>query len=555
MREHLGCLTNPNYENIDDTYYDLLNEREDISSINPIMNQKNISKGMIIILFDWMWDMCEELFSVPVYFLSVDLVKLHLRDHPDVKRNKLQLVGVICMMSALKMDKPSLFDDDIFSLMSEMTSSVYSRDEVKKSFIDYKYEISTGYDYLHFYNEILWANQKISNIDSIYSEMINYLRSAWHICDSSSRDIAYSCFLEVLQNNNITYTGRKYGKVIHLLNERSTTYQRGFMLPPRYAGSEMTQYVMPQDVMKMLTEGNLPLSHNIMGSSTEYVILGSGLHGAVFYLKSDPSVAIKGCKMTYHIDIKMKDDMMITQSECINEMIMISQMMTHPHVNFLKYEKFLICPNYDEPTTRYSIYIMMERLDVTFDNLFNKPITYDFILSILYQILMTIKTLQDMFQGVHNDLHSGNIMFKKINTDSPYIGDSKIPNHGYVFKLFDFGLMSTFKKKIISRDIINNLYNKYNISSEYMPGYDIGCILYIFIIRMKYYLPKDKEERLKIKSIFLLLVGSISDRIISLSDFLKTYYNNEERPNHKLASLPLVQLIDNEIFDAYRTKD
>ena len=88
--------------------------------------------------------------------------------------------------------------------------------------------------------------------------------------------------------------------------------------------------------------------------------------------------------------------------------------------------------------------ICLEKCEGTLDELFMKnKITEKNGAGILFQIIMILLTYQQKFNFTHNDLHTNNIMFK--TTDIKYLyykynGKTyKVPTHGRIFKLIDFG--------------------------------------------------------------------------------------------------------------------
>jgi len=79
------------------------------------------------------------------------------------------------------------------------------------------------------------------------------------------------------------------------------------------------------------------------------------------------------------------------------------------------------------------------------------------ILSCMFQISFALCYLQKKFNFTHNDLHVNNIMFKK--TEKAYLYYKfnniyfKVPTHGYLFKIIDFGrAIFTFHKKLFFND-------------------------------------------------------------------------------------------------------
>ena len=108
-------------------------------------------------------------------------------------------------------------------------------------------------------------------------------------------------------------------------------------------------------------------------------------------------------------------------------------------------------------------YIFLEKLEGTLEDFLEiENINTELIKSCLFQIIFTLAYLQKHFKFTHNDLHINNIMY--ITTKLTYIYYKynniyfKVPTHGYIFKIIDFGrIIFTFKNKTF----FNDVYSKY----------------------------------------------------------------------------------------------
>jgi len=84
-------------------------------------------------------------------------------------------------------------------------------------------------------------------------------------------------------------------------------------------------------------------------------------------------------------------------------------------------------------------------MDGTLDSLLNDEDEMDFDewTSCLFQIIITLIVYQKMFNFTHNDLHTNNIMFQKTEKQYLYYRYNqkyyKVPTHGRIFKIIDFG--------------------------------------------------------------------------------------------------------------------
>ena len=89
--------------------------------------------------------------------------------------------------------------------------------------------------------------------------------------------------------------------------------------------------------------------------------------------------------------------------------------------------------------------ICLECMDGTLDSLLNDEDEMDFDewTSCLFQIIITLIVYQKMFKFTHNDLHTNNIMFQKTEKQYLYYRYNqkyyKVPTHGRIFKIIDFG--------------------------------------------------------------------------------------------------------------------
>jgi len=147
--------------------------------------------------------------------------------------------------------------------------------------------------------------------------------------------------------------------------------------------------------------------------------------------------------------------------------------------------------------------ICLEKCDGTMDELFEKELLDDITsASALFQIIMTLLIYQKVFHFTHNDLHTNNIMYK--NTKAKYIYYCykgiyyKVPTHGKIFKIIDFGRgIYTFQKKLFCSDSFSSTgdattqYNFGPFNNEKKPllepnySFDLcrlGCSIYDFII-------------------------------------------------------------------------
>ncbi len=97
----------------------------------------------------------------------------------------------------------------------------------------------------------------------------------------------------------------------------------------------------------------------------------------------------------------------------------------------------------------------------------------------LFQIIASLQILQKNYNFTHNDLHTNNVVWKK--TEKPYLyykKDStiwKIPTHGYIFQIIDFGraIFQVQNKTMISSDFYDEeeACGQYNFGPIYDDSY------------------------------------------------------------------------------------
>lgn len=85
----------------------------------------------------------------------------------------------------------------------------------------------------------------------------------------------------------------------------------------------------------------------------------------------------------------------------------------------------------------------------------------------IFQIIIALAQIQNIYNMTHNDLHTNNIMWSKTDKEFLYYKSVngqiyKVPTYGKVFRIIDFGRA------------IYSVNNKTIISDDYLPGNDAG---------------------------------------------------------------------------------
>ena len=159
--------------------------------------------------------------------------------------------------------------------------------------------------------------------------------------------------------------------------------------------------------------------------------------------------------------------------------------------------------------------IALEKCDGTFDQLLeNEQLDKKQIASALMQIIFTLITYQKAFSFTHNDLHTNNVLYKE--TSQKYISYKyknqhyKVPTHGRIFKIIDFGRsIYRFGKHILCTQSFapgGDAYGQYNTEPylndtkarlEPNRSFDLcrlGCSMYDFVFDSERPLPKKMDD-------------------------------------------------------------
>jgi serine/threonine protein kinase len=97
----------------------------------------------------------------------------------------------------------------------------------------------------------------------------------------------------------------------------------------------------------------------------------------------------------------------------------------------------------------------VELFDFTLDRL--KDLKDEVVLSILFQILFAVASIQIQYGMFHNDIKKENILVKVIPSGGYWVYKLNgkkyyVPNHGYIVALNDFGVSIAYKPGIAVKD-------------------------------------------------------------------------------------------------------
>lgn len=201
----------------------------------------------------------------------------------------------------------------------------------------------------------------------------------------------------------------------------------------------------------------------------------------------------------------------------------------------------IICPD----SEKYCLALMIERVTYSFREWIeeSEKINFSTVKHLLFQIYFTILLLQKD-KLVHYDLHSRNIMLKKLDITDPLtrnpwvykIGDKTwvLPACPIMFKLMDNGLMAKYSEPMsYNRNFEKEGAEKVGIYPFYQPGYDWGFVLNIFLGNLKEMYTKMNSKDGKACCDFIFNLCLDFAQVKDLDEF-KTFYS-KGRPTKELS--------------------
>ena len=218
--------------------------------------------------------------------------------------------------------------------------------------------------------------------------------------------------------------------------------------------------------------------------------------------------------------------------------------------------------------------LFIEKLDGTIEDLISseiKELDINIIKSCIFQISFALLYLQKKFNFTHNDLHVNNVMFKKTDKIFLYYKYNniyyKVPTHGYIFKIIDYGrAIFTFHNKIFFNDTFekhgeaegqytypNNILYLNKSDNIVNPNYSFDlCRLAITILDVCNYNKFEdyKEKQSFIDFIYNLTLNNEGISLAELNDDFKMYISIAKSANNALPE----KTIQNYIFKDYRIK-
>lgn len=219
--------------------------------------------------------------------------------------------------------------------------------------------------------------------------------------------------------------------------------------------------------------------------------------------------------------------------------------------------------------------LFIEKLEGTLEDLLLdiKDLDTDIILSCIFQISYALHYLQKHYLFTHNDLHTSNIMYCKTDKEYLYYKFNnkyfKIPTHGYIFKIIDFGRsIFTFHNKLFYNDTFEKYgeaEGQYTCPKMIYPGDEIVkqnivkpnyhfdlCRLSITIldcIRFEHNVDY-KEKQSFVNFIYNMTLTEKDESLFDLKDDFNMYISIAKKSCHCLPS----DIIQNFIFKKYQIK-
>ena len=216
----------------------------------------------------------------------------------------------------------------------------------------------------------------------------------------------------------------------------------------------------------------------------------------------------------------------------------------------------------------------IEKLEGTLEDLISENIedlNVDVLKSSIFQVSFALCYLQKHYSFTHNDLHINNVMFQKTDKQFIYYKINnlyyKVPTHGYIFKIIDFGRsIFTYHNKLFFNDTFykhseaggqytdpnNNLL--FGIDKDIIkPNYNFDlCRLAITILDVCGY---DKNKEIKENISFIDFINSLTltdkgESLFDLEDDFDMYVSIAKFASNSLPS----KVLQNYIFNDYKVK-
>ena len=218
-------------------------------------------------------------------------------------------------------------------------------------------------------------------------------------------------------------------------------------------------------------------------------------------------------------------------------------------------------------------HFFIEKLEGTLEDLLKEieNTNTDLILSCIFQVSFALNYLQKHYNFTHNDLHVNNVMYTKTEKTFLYYKFNniyfKVPTHGYIFKIIDFGRsIFDFHKKTFFNDnfskhgeaegqytypVNNLLFKKNEINIHPSFHFDMCRLATTIIDVCGIDFDKDYKDKQPFVDFIINLTMDINgDSLSKLKDDFNMYVSISKYANN---SLPR-DIIQNYIFKNMRVK-
>jgi len=156
-----------------DDMYEYFRSKEESTSVKPnyMESQRHINERMRAILLDWLVEVHLKFKLVPeTLYLCVNLIDRFLKDR-EVSRQKLQLVGVTCLLIASKYEEiyPPEFQDLVYICDSAYSKNeIISMEETVLKTLKYQITIPSAHAFLVRYLKAAHADKKMVQLSCYF---------------------------------------------------------------------------------------------------------------------------------------------------------------------------------------------------------------------------------------------------------------------------------------------------------------------------------------------------------------------------------------------------
>ena len=219
-----------NNEYLSEMYHNLLLEEENVKSFFGYMkNQTEMNEKMRAMLIDWIIDVHFKFkLKADTLFLTVWLIDKYL-SLKKIKRNKLQLIGVTCMLIACKYEE--IYSPEVFDFVY-ITENSYE----KKDIINLELEILTLLDFnitvptSNSFYEIISSSLSFSTQEFFLGKyllemfLLDY-RSLKYKPSEIANTVCFIIFNHRRNNNDISYLNEKANEFIYNYTNNEMSYK------------------------------------------------------------------------------------------------------------------------------------------------------------------------------------------------------------------------------------------------------------------------------------------------------------------------------------------